>query len=99
MRGKAVTDVRATLRGAVWLLLALLAALALPGAADACAVCFGDGSDDWTAGFVLGTILMLALPPAIVLGAGFAIWRSIKRHEAHEAEAEARDGAAAPTRS
>lgn len=57
-------------------------ALLLPSGAEACAVCFGGEESDWTTGFVLGTIMMLALPPAIVLGAGVAIYRSIKRHEA-----------------
>lgn len=67
---------------------AFVAAL-VPSIADACAVCFGNGEDDWTAGFVAGTILMLGLPPAIVVGAGVTIYRSIKKQEAAEAEAEA----------
>lgn len=74
--------------GALLAVVALLAWLA-PTQAQACAVCFGGGEDDWTGGFVLGTILMLALPPAIVAGAGFSIYRAIKKQEAAEAAAEA----------
>lgn len=59
-----------------------LALALLPSLACACAVCFGDRDSDWTAGFVAGTILMLALPPAILVGAGLAIWRATKRQEA-----------------
>lgn len=70
------------------MLVAVFACLA-PEAAEACAVCFGGSEDDWTAGFVAGTVMMLALPPAIVLGAGVTIYRSIKRHDAEEAAAEA----------
>ena len=74
--------------GALLVAVGLLAWLA-PADAHACAVCFGGGEDDWTGGFVLGTILMLALPPAIVVGAGFSIYRAIKKQEALEAEADA----------
>lgn len=73
--------------GALLLLVAFAVCLS-PEAAEACAVCFGGSEDDWTAGFVAGTVMMLALPPAIVLGAGVTIYRSIKRHEAEEAAAE-----------
>ena len=76
--------------------LVVLGALCVPPLADACAVCFGGEENDWTKGFVLGTIMMLSLPPAIVVGAGFTIYRSIKKHDAAEAAAEAA-GAAAPT--
>lgn len=69
--------------------IAALAVTLLPSVAEACAVCFGNGEDDWTGGFVLGTIMMLALPPAIVAGAVLTIYRSIKRHDAEEAAAEA----------
>lgn len=79
------------LLGVVFLLVALV-----PSGADACAVCFGNGEDDWTSGFVAGTILMLALPPAIVAGAGFTIYRAIKKQEAVEAEAEAHSAASRP---
>jgi len=60
-----------------------------PRAALACAVCFGGKDNDWTGGFLLGTVLMLALPPAIVLGAGFYIYRAIKRQEARVRERDA----------
>lgn len=55
----------------------------------ACAVCFGGKESDWTGGFFLGTALMLALPPMIVVGAGFAIYRAIKRQEARIRERDA----------
>ncbi len=55
--------------------------LVLPRLASACAVCFGDGSDDWTAAYVAGTIMMLALPPSIIACAGIVIWRATKRQE------------------
>jgi hypothetical protein len=56
--------------------------LVLPQTAAACFVCYGGEGSDWTPAFVLGTIMMLGLPPAIVAGASFAIYRSIKRNEA-----------------
>jgi hypothetical protein len=59
----------------------VLASLGRPEVARACAVCFGGENNDWTGGFLLGTILMLALPPAIVIGAGVAIYRAMKRQE------------------
>ena len=71
----------------------LLAAilLAVPQVAGACFVCFGGEGNDWTPAFVAGTIVMLGLPPAIVLGAGVAIYRSIKRTEAARAEQDRSD--------
>ncbi len=74
--------------GALVLLVAL-AALVDPSAVDACAVCFGGEENDWTTGFVLGTVMMLSLPPVIVVGAGVTIYRSIKRHDAEIEAAEA----------
>jgi hypothetical protein len=75
-----------------WLLvLGVAVALLLPAGAEACAVCFGGEDSDWTTGFLLGTIVMLALPPAIIGGAGFAIYRAIKRHDAEVAASEARE--------
>ena len=61
----------------------------LPSAVQACFVCYGGEDRDWTPAFYSGTVLMMILPPAIVLGAGFAIWRSIKRSQAFLAEQEA----------
>jgi hypothetical protein len=63
--------------------------LVLPQAAAACFVCYGGDGSDWTPAFVSGTIMMLGLPPAIVLGAGFAIYRSIKRTEALQVQVDA----------
>lgn len=81
---------RAGWTGALFLLAVVALVVAVvPSAAEACSVCFGSGEDDWTAGFVAGTVMMLSLPPAIVLGAGFTIYRSIKRHDAEEAAADA----------
>ncbi|MFP6662760.1 MAG: hypothetical protein VCC00_00995 [Deltaproteobacteria bacterium] len=76
-------------RGALALL--SFAWLVLPQTAAACFVCYGGEDNDWTPAFVSGTIMMLGLPPAIVLGAGFAIYRSIKRTEAYQAQAAADD--------
>ena len=56
--------------------------LAGPRVAAACAVCFGGEGSDWTGGFLLGTTLMLLLPPLIIGGAAFAIYRAIKKQEA-----------------
>jgi len=61
----------------------------IPSVARACFVCFGGEETEWTAAFVSGTVVMLGLPPAIVLGASFAIYRSVKRNEALLAEQEA----------
>lgn len=63
----------------------------LPSIAQACFTCFGGEESDWTGAFVSGTVLMLGLPPAIVLGAGFAIYRSVKRTEALQESAEEQD--------
>jgi hypothetical protein len=65
------------------------------GSAHACAVCFGGQANDWTGGFFLGTALMLALPPMIVIGAGLAIYRAIKRQEARVRERDAQRARAA----
>ncbi len=78
----------------VLFLLVAVAAVMVPSVVDACAVCFGGEEDEWTAGFVAGTAMMLSLPPAIVLGAGFSLYRSIKKHDAEEAAADAEKAAA-----
>ena len=61
----------------------------MPGAAHACSVCFGGESGDWNVGFLFGTILMLALPPALLIGVGLAIYRAMKRQEARLQERDA----------
>jgi hypothetical protein len=71
-----------------------MAFLSAPRVAQACSVCFGGEDSDWTTGFLLGAILMLALPPAIVITAGVAIYRATKRQEARLRLAE---GSSAPT--
>ena len=68
--------------------LAALVPLLLPSLARACFVCFGGEDSDWTGAFVSGTVVMLGLPPAIILGATFVIYRSVKRTEALRAEQE-----------
>ena len=65
--------------------LAALVAIARPEIAAACAVCFGGSESDWTGAFLAGTMIMLALPPAIIGIAGFTIYRAIKRQEARQA--------------
>jgi hypothetical protein len=77
-------------RAVVGALAALLGALlADPRAALACAVCFGGKESDWNTAFLFGTVLMLVLPPAIVISAGVAIYRGIKRQEARMRERDA----------
>lgn len=77
-------------RGSVTPIVAsLLGLLALPEWAYACAVCFGGEGGDWNIGFLLGTILMLSLPPAVVIGAGVTIYRAMKRQEARIRERDA----------
>jgi hypothetical protein len=67
---------------------------AWPRFAEACAVCFGGGDSNWTAGFFAGTVLMLLLPPALVVTAGIVIYRATKRQEARRA---AQGAASRPT--
>lgn len=70
------------------LAIAATAAAALAGrpeVASACAVCFGGADSDWAGAFLAGTVIMLALPPAIIGIAGFSIYRAIKRQEARQA--------------
>jgi len=57
-------------------------------AAHACAMCFGGQDSDWTAGFLLGTVLMVSLPPAIIVSAGVALYRATKRQEARQRSAD-----------
>ena len=71
------------------ILVSLLVALGRPEPAGACAVCFGGEGGDWNIGFLLGTVLMLALPPAVVVGAGVSIYRAMKRQEARLRERDA----------
>jgi len=70
--------------------MAVLAGIVLdPRVALACSVCFGGKESDWNGAFLLGTALMLALPPAIVVAAGIAIYRGMKRQEARIRERDA----------
>jgi hypothetical protein len=73
--------------------LAVVAALAVPSVAAACAVCFGGEESDWTFAFTAGTILIMVMPPGIVATAAFVIYRSMKRRQAY-LDAHAQDGAA-----
>ena len=65
-----------------------LALLWAPRVAHGCSVCFGGEDSDWTTEFLLGAIVMLALPPAIVVTAGVAIYRATKRQEARQRMAD-----------
>jgi hypothetical protein len=76
------------MRRAVVVALGAATALASQGA-YACTVCFGGQPNDWTGGFFLGTVVMLSLPPLIVVGAGIAIYRAIKRQEVRLRERDA----------
>src|SRR5262249_43677181 len=71
-----------------------VALLSTPRLAHACSVCFGGEDSDWTTGFLLGAIVMLALPPAIVVTAGVAIYRATKRQEARQRLAQSGSAAA-----
>ncbi len=82
-------SVRARTRGALASTIAAASTLLFVRAADACTVCFGGEPNDWTGGFFLGTVVMLSLPPLIVVGAGFTIYRAIKRQEARLRERDA----------
>lgn len=62
---------------------------AWPAVAEACVVCFGGKDSDWPGAFVAGTLIMLGLPPAIVIGAGIAIYRATKRQQARRTAVDA----------
>jgi hypothetical protein len=59
------------------------ALLALPRAARACAVCFGqaDGKSGLFNGFWWGIVVLLAVTMSLVAGIGWAVW-SIERARA-----------------
>jgi hypothetical protein len=58
-----------------------------PGIAAACSVCFGRDAN-WAPAFVLGTIIMLGLPPLLVAAFGIAVYRAMRRKAAHDAALE-----------
>jgi hypothetical protein len=69
-------------RGLAALVLALL-----PGAARACAVCFGSMPPDLSKGFYWGILLLLLLPPVMILSfAGFIVYRVRKVRRAAPAQ-------------
>ena len=68
-------------------------ALLSPSLAAACTVCFGGEESDWTTAFTFGTILIMALPPAIVVSGVFAIYRASKRRQVYLDAQEAEGGA------
>ena len=76
-------------RRTLFLSASVLLAAAAPSPAVACAVCFGGQESQWTSAFLAGTMVMLVLPPAILLGGGITIYRAIKRQEARVAERDA----------
>jgi hypothetical protein len=84
--------------GAASIVTGALAVLARPDVARGCTVCFGGQDGDWNFGFLLGTAMMLALPPAVVIGAGVAIYRSMKRQEARLQERDAQAASQSGTR-
>ena len=67
-------------------------ALALPGAAQACAVCMSGREDDTQRAFLLGTLLLSALPFFLIGGLAYWIRR---RARFLAAERELRAAAAA----
>lgn len=73
------------------LLFVAIAVLGLPGASDACAVCFQARSDASRVAFIASTAAMTGLPLLVV--GGVAWW--VRRRFAH-AEAEAAPSAGSP---
>lgn len=59
-----------------------LAALALPGAAAACAVCAGGGEESRSA-FIWTTVMLSVLPPAMVGGLVWWLWRLHRQRDRH----------------
>jgi len=71
-------------------------ALLLPEAAAACAVCGGAGTEETRIAFLLTTVFLSVLPPAIVGGIVLWIWRRARaQQEAPVATPRASDGARA----
>ena len=71
-----------------------VAVLALPEAASACAVCASGGEESRSA-FIWTTVLLSVLPPAMVGGVVWWIWRA-HRERAEGPQASAGRKAAAP---
>lgn len=65
------------------LMLALLASVALPDAAHACAVCF-DASDENRQAFLLTTAFLSLFPLGMVGGAGLWLRRRVRERDAQD---------------
>jgi hypothetical protein len=73
------------------LALALLALVAFPDTAEACAVCF-DSSEENRQAFIATTAFLTLLPLGMVTGAGFWLRRRVRERDAEESQSDARDG-------
>jgi hypothetical protein len=69
------------------LALALLAVVALPDAAHACAVCF-DASDENRQAFLVTTAFLSLLPLGMVGGAGLWLRRRVRARDAEQAPSD-----------
>lgn len=78
--------------GRVFLLLSALVVLALPGAAQACSVCFGDPDHPMTKGAVAGVYVMIGFVGFVLTGiiGTAAFWmarsRQLARSDSSQAE-------------
>ena len=70
--------------GTLWAALAAFALVSMPGAAEACAVCFQAKSDASRVAFIASTAAMTVLPLVLILGVAWWV-----RNRFREAEAEA----------
>jgi len=73
------------MRGKAALAIPFLAAALLPESAPACAVCAGGGEESRTA-FIVTTVGMSVLPPAMVGALVWWIWRRTRERETAGAE-------------
>lgn len=76
-------------------ILVTAAAVALPGVAEACPVCFGEASGPMAEGVNNGVLFMLGVVVAVQFGFAalfVGIWRRSKRHREHKESFEIIDG-------
>ncbi len=71
--------------------LVMLAFVALPDVAHACAVCF-DATDENRQAFIVTTAFLTLLPLGMVTGAGLWLRRRIRERDAEDSTSEASSG-------
>jgi hypothetical protein len=69
----------------------MLAFVALPDVAHACAVCF-DATDENRQAFIVTTAFLTLLPLGMVTGAGLWLRRRIRERDAEDSTSEASSG-------